>query len=74
MSHRETLNEIKQRHNLNLVYQDEVTGLSHAQVWLGTWRLNGGVVIGHASETSRVAAKEEASRLAIQYLNARGLF
>ena len=75
MSYRETLNEIKQRHELTLIYQDAVTGPSHSQVWLGSWMLvNTGRVIGSTSASSRTGAKEEAARLAVLWLNASGYF
>lgn len=71
MTSRAALNNIKQRHHLNLVYEDMVTGPTAAHVWCGTWKLDG-VIIGEGTATTRIGAKESAATPAVEWLVFRG--
>jgi hypothetical protein len=69
---RDHINALKQQYNLTLTYEDWVTGPAHAQVWTGVWNLQGVGEIGRASATSRVVAKEESAKAAVQWLHGTG--
>jgi hypothetical protein len=69
---RDYINVLKQHYNLNLTYEDWVTGPSHAQLWTGTWKLQDVGEIGRASATSRTVAREDAAKFAVHWLNNSG--
>jgi hypothetical protein len=67
MTARDKLNVLKQHHNLDIIYSSSVSGPEHAQIWTGSWKLDA-VEIGRAVSTTKVGAKEESARIAIQSL------
>lgn len=67
MTARDKLNVLKQHHNLHVTYFLSVSGPEHAQIWTGLWRLDA-VEIGQAIATTKVGAREESARMAIQWL------
>jgi hypothetical protein len=72
MSARDTLNVIKQRHELILTYHVFVEGPDHSQVWHGVWVLDGVGEIARGTAGSKTGAREEAARIAVIWLISSG--